>query len=189
MSATTVLKLGVDLLEKSVNFAVNCLILLGYRIEAERGLKGYMTRNQEWIERGIRTWVSEQKLLSLHYEIYDEESDKAYERCQIDLKYFTNPQGQEVVKPPVEQLEALLRQLEKLPPTARFRVVAMKAPGASEVEGWVPTTLREFLDGDPEDIEVGDKEHGFGHIWSRIVYKVAKRYAKKQNQTHEFKLR
>jgi len=131
-----------------------------------------MQPNQAWIERGIQTWLGEQKLLSAHYEIYDPETDKAYERCQIDLTYIIDAR-EEVVKPPIEELDALLRKLPKLPPGAKLRIVVTKAPGASEVEGWYPTTLRPFVGGSTEDITVGDNAHGFGHIWGRVVYKVA----------------
>src|SRR5437773_629163 len=87
MTTTTKLKIGVELLEKSTIYTSNIVTQIGYRIENGRGLRGYMQANQEWIERGIQTWLGEQKLLSAHYEIYDPETDKAYERCQIDLTY------------------------------------------------------------------------------------------------------
>lgn len=32
-----------------------------------------------------------------------------------------------------------------------------------------------LIGGASEDIAVGDNAHGFGNIWSRIVYKVAKK--------------
>jgi hypothetical protein len=32
-----------------------------------------------------------------------------------------------------------------------------------------------LIGGASEDAAVGDSAHGFGHIWSRIVYKVAKK--------------
>jgi hypothetical protein len=187
MSTTTVLKLGVNLMMKSTIFMTNCLTQIGYTIENGRGLGGYMCQNQEWIERGFQTWLGEQKLLSAHFEIYDPSTDKAYERCQIDLHYTTEATEQ-VVKPPIEQLETLLKKLDKLPPGAQMRVVAMKAPGASAVEGWYPTELKPFISGDTEDIEVGDKEYGFGHTWGKIVYKVVKRFARAQNETQGINL-
>jgi len=138
-----------------------------------------MREQQERIERGFQTWLGEQKLLAAHYEIYDPATDKAYERCQIDLTYTTD--AREVVgKPPIEQLDALLKKLPKLPPGAKLRVVATKAPGASEVEGWYPTQLRQFIGGAADDIPVGDSDHGFGHIWGRMVYKVSKKHNETQ---------
>jgi hypothetical protein len=62
--------------------------------------------------------------------------------------------------------------------------VVIKAPGASHVDGWYPTELKPFIGGSCQDIEVGDSEHGFGHIWSRMVYKVGKN----KNETHAFNL-
>jgi hypothetical protein len=172
MTTTTKLKIGVNLLEKSTIYTSNCITQLGYRIENGRRLPGYMQANQEWIERGIQTWLGEQKLLSAHYEIYDPATDKAYERCQIDLTYIFDAR-EEVVKPPIEELDALLRKLPKLPPGAKIRIVVTKAPGASDVKGWYKTELRPFVGGSTEDITVGDNAHGFGHIWGRVVYKVA----------------
>jgi hypothetical protein len=174
MTTTTKLKIGVNLLERSTIYTSNCITQLGFRIENGRGLQGYMVQNQEWIERGIQTWLGEQKLLSAHYEIYDPATDKAYERCQIDLTYITDAR-EEVVKPPIEELDRLLKKLPKLAPGAKLRIVVFKAPGASEVEGWYPTTLKPFDGGESEDFTVGDTDHGFGHIWSKIVYKVAKK--------------
>ena len=180
MTTTTTLKIGVNLLEKSTIYTTNCLSQLGYRVENGRGLSGsgYMKAHQEWFERGIGTWLGEQTLQSAHFEIYDPATDKAYERCQIDLSYTTDAR-QEVVKPPIEQLDTLLKKLPKLPPGAKMRVVTTTAPGASEVEGWYPTTLKPFVGGSCQDIAVGDRAHGFGHIFSRMVYKVSKK-----NETH-----
>jgi hypothetical protein len=64
MSTGTGVQVMVDLLEKTVNYTVNILLQLAYRIEGGRGLSdaGYMSRLHETIERGFRTWVSEQKL-------------------------------------------------------------------------------------------------------------------------------
>jgi hypothetical protein len=160
----------------------NCLIQIGFRIENGRGLGGYMCQNLECIERGFKTWLGEQKLLSAHYEIYDPSTDKAYERCQIDLHYITDA-NEQVVKPPIEQLETLLKTLDRLPPGAQLRVVAMRAPGASIVEGWYPTELKPFFGGSSEDIHVGDTDHGFGHIWGRICYRVGKWRGHQQNET------
>src|SRR5215217_8229792 len=90
MTTTTTLKIGVNLLEKSTIYTTNCITQAGYRIENGRGLSGYMRDHQKWLEGGVQTWLGEQKLLSAHYEIYDPATDKAYERCQIDLNYITD---------------------------------------------------------------------------------------------------
>ena len=174
MTTTTKLHIDVDLFQKSTIYTCNGFIQIGYRVENGRGLLGYMQTNQEWIERGLQTWLGEQKLLSAHYEIYDPATDKAYERCQIDVRYI-NDAIEKAEKPPIEELDRLLKKLPKLAPGAKLRIVVFKAPGASEVEGWYPTTLKPFVGGATEDFTVGDTEHGFGHIWSRIVYKVAKK--------------
>ena len=183
MTTTTTLKIGVNLLEKSTIYTTNCITQIGYRIENGRGLGGYVREHQAWMEKGVGTWLGEQKLLSAHYEIYDPATDKAYERCQIDLSYITDAREQ-VGKPPIEQLDTLLKKLPKLPPGAKIRFVVDKAPGASHVDGWYPTELKPFIGGSSQDIAVGDREHGFGHIWSKMVYKVSK----KPNETYAINL-
>ena len=142
-----------------------------------------MRDHQAWLEGGVQTWLGEQKLQSAHYEIYDPATDKAYERCQIDLTYLTDAREQ-VGKPPIEQLDTLLKKLPTLPPGAKLRFVATTAPGASEVDGWYPTELKPFVGNSSQDIQVGDRRHGFGNIWSRITYKVGK----KRNETYAVNL-
>jgi hypothetical protein len=126
-----------------------------------------MARNHEIIERGFRTWLTEEKLQKVHFELYDPDSDHAYEVGVVSLEYIADPR-EEVVKPPIDELEKLFQKLRKLPPGAKFRVVVTTAPGASEVEGWYPTTLRPLLGGVKEDIEVGS--HGFGHVSGKTRY-------------------
>ena len=150
-------------------YMTNSLIQIGFRIEAGRGLSGYMTENQAVIERGLQTWVGEQKLLSLHFELFDPTGDKAYEVFTVEINYLTDPH-EEVVKPPIEQLEDVLKKLRQLPPGARFRVVAMRAPGFTPVDGWYPTNLRELKGGVAEQVEVGDKDFGYGLAMGKITY-------------------
>src|SRR5688500_13705775 len=80
MSTGTGVQVMVDLLEKTVNYTVNILLQLAYRVEGGRGLSGagYMSQLHETIERGFRTWVSEQKLLFVRFQLYDPTSNEAY---------------------------------------------------------------------------------------------------------------
>jgi hypothetical protein len=182
------IRVRVNLLEKSVTYMSNCLLQIGYRIEGGRGLSGdgYLSRNQEWIERGFRVWLAEQALVSVHFEIFDPHADKAYEVGKVVLDYSTDPRGEEVTKPPIAQLEEVLKKLPPLPPGAKLRVVAFKAAHASVVPGWYPTQLRALI-GVPEEVEVGDA-YGFGHVWGRIKYvvgRLGKEAAKEEPQTIE----
>jgi hypothetical protein len=176
-------KVVVDLLQKEITYTVNILLQMAYRIESGRGLsgEGYMSRTHEIIERGFRTWVTEQKLQSVHFEIYDPQSDKAYEVGNVYLTYIADPVEQ-VVKPPIEQLESLFTKLKKLPPGAQFRVVVHNAPGYSEVPGWYLTTLKDLMGGVAEEIEVGDEKHGFGRMWGKVVYTIGNWGGKQQDQ-------
>jgi hypothetical protein len=157
------------LLTTTAVYMTNCLIQIGFRVEAGRGLSGYMTGNQAVIERGLQTWLGEQKLLSVHFELFDHADDKAYEVFSVDINYLTEP-NEEVMKPPIAQLEDVLKKLRQLPPGAQFRVVAMRAPGFTPVDGWYPTTLRALKGGAAEEIEVGDKDFGYGLATGKITY-------------------
>jgi hypothetical protein len=123
-----------------VTFLTNEILKMGYRIEFGRvgtGYTPYMTGLHEVIERGIRTWLSEQKLEAVRFELYDPHRDEAYEICLVNLAYSTEAKGDAVaVKAPIEQLEDLFTKLEKLPPGAQFRIMAHNAKGYSRVEGW-----------------------------------------------------
>jgi hypothetical protein len=168
-----------------VIYMANSLLQIGYRIEHGRGLSGdgYISRHHEILERGFRTWLAEQKLLSVHVEIFDPESDLAYEVGKVLLEYSTNPR-EEAVKPPIEQLEEILARLESLPPGAKLRVVAMRAAGASIVPGWQPATLKALIGGVSEELDVGDGPHGFGHIVGKIRYVIGKWGKPKEEEPH-----
>jgi hypothetical protein len=163
----------MNLVEKSVTYMANTLLQMGYRIEHGRvpGSR-YMSRTHQIILIGFTTWLAEEKLLDITFEIYDPQSDKAYEVGVVEMEYLADPNEENVVKPPIEQLEALFTRLQKLPDGAQFRVVVNTAPGASEVEGWYPTTLKELMGGVKEDIDVGDS-HGFGPIKGKTRYRIS----------------
>ncbi len=183
MSTGTALKVTVNLLEKAVNYTVNILMQLGYRIESGRGLSGagYMSGEHEVIERGFRTWITEQKLLRVRFQIYDPKTDKAYEVVEANLTY-TADSREKVVKPPIEQLEAAMKKLQKLPSDAKFGVIVQCAPGYSEVPGWTTGEFKELMGGLSEEIEVGTEAHGFGPIWGRIIYRIGNWGGKQQDQ-------
>jgi hypothetical protein len=171
MTTSTIIKTEMNLMTTTAVYMTNCLIQLGFRIEAGRGLSGYMTENQTVIEAGLRTWLGEMTLLSVVFELFDPTADEAYEVFTVEINYLTDPHEEgEVVKPPLAELENVLKKLQRLPPGARFRVVARRAPGFTHVDGWSPTALKPFKGGKTEQVEVGDKDFGYGLAMGRITY-------------------
>ena len=185
MSTGTGVSVIVDLFEKTITYTVNVLFQLGYRIEGGRGLSGggYMFRFHTVLERGFTTWLSEGTLLFIRFELYDPKSGQAYEVVQVNLTYLEDP-IERVVKVPIEQLESLMKKLSKLPSDAKFNVIVKTAPGASEVPGWSRSAFKELMGGISEEIEVGDEDHGFGHVKGKVVYTISN-WEKQQNQLNE----
>jgi hypothetical protein len=171
MSTTTTVRIGVDLLTQSAVFAVNCIVPMGFRVEAARVKGGrFMVDYAEEIERALRIWAREMKLEKVTFELYSPQTDTAYEDCVVELSYDADP-NRGVVKPPLEQLDEVMGKLEKLPSDAQFRLVVTVAPGATEVPGWEPTALRDLAGGLKEEHKIGTDAHGFGQITGRIVYR------------------
>ena len=172
MATTTMMKLSVNLMEKSVVYLCNCLIQLGFRIEHLRVGSDYMRRHLERLVAGFKTWLGEQKLETVAYEIYSPQADKAYEKGEVTLEYYADPtEEQEVVKPPpIEDMEAMLQRLKTLPEDAKFRVVVTLGPNASHVPGWSQTVLRELMGSVKEDVDVGS--FGFGHASGKLQYRI-----------------
>ena len=183
MSTGTSVTVGVNLLEKAITYTVNVLFQLGYRLEGGRGLSGggYMSRLHDVLERGFTTWVAEQKLLFVRFELYSSQSNKAYEYVQVDLTYLADP-IERVVKAPVEQLEGIMKKLKTLPSDAKFNVIVKTAPGASDVPGWSRAEFKELIGGVAEEIVVGDEEHGFGHVTGKVVYTISNWSNEQQDQ-------
>ena len=177
MSTTATVKVGVNLFEKAMVYLVNCIMQIGFRIEHGRVQGGhYMTDYMEIIERGLRVWLTEQKLLKVHFELSPPGAEEAYERCTVELAYLADPK-EEVTKPPIKQLEDLFTRLEKLPADAQFGLLVSLAPGYTEVPGWgPPTKLKELMGGVKEEYKVGS--HGFGHIDAMTTYLIANRHSK-----------
>jgi hypothetical protein len=140
-----------------------------------------MTANHAFYEKGIRVWLCEMTLLSIFYEIWDPATDEAYETAEIILDYTTDPK-EEVVIPPVDELEAMLKKLSDLPPGAKFRLVARRAPGYTHVDGWVPTQLKPLKNGVGKRMTIGDQKFGYGPISGELVYTVSN-WGQEQEET------
>jgi hypothetical protein len=130
-----------------------------------------MTRHHEFYERGLRIWLTEEKLLSVHFEIFDPITDEAYEVCTVILDYTTDLE--QVAKPAIDELEAMLAKLRDLPPGAKFRLVVMRAPGFTPVEGWALTRLKSLKGGAGQTMRIGDQKFGYGPISGELVYTVS----------------
>jgi hypothetical protein len=171
MSTTTTIKVEVSLFEKSMVYLVNMLLRLGLRIEAGRVEKGsYIAKYLDMLERGLRIWVTEGKLLAIHYELYSPGADKAYERCVVELSYSDDP-AEAVAKPlPVDAFEALFQKLAKLPPDASLRVLVGLAPGYTEVPGWGDDgSLKDLWGGMKAEHTIGSR-FGYGPIEGEARY-------------------
>jgi hypothetical protein len=68
--------------------------------------------------QGHLIWDALQSARRVDSEIYDHSSDTAYEKAYISLYYYGDP-NEEVVKPPVVELEPLLFRLTALPHRAQ----------------------------------------------------------------------
>jgi hypothetical protein len=173
MSTTTTLRIGVDLLTQATTYAVNCILAMAFRVEAARVTGGrFMAENAEEIEAALRIWSREMKLEKVTFEIYSPQANTAYEDCVVELSFDADP-NRGVVKPPLDQLDEVLGKLEKLPADAQFRLVVTVAPGATEVPGWGPTTLRDLDGGLKEEHKFGTEAHGFGQITGTATYYVS----------------
>jgi hypothetical protein len=171
MGTTTSLRVGIDLRTQSAVFASNCIIQVGFRVEAGRTDGGrYMIDNADDIEKAIKIWLREHTLQAVVLELYSPATGTSYEECRVEIDYLADPKT-EATKTPITQLEELMQQLGKLPPDVAFGFVVIVSPGATKVPGWEPTTVRDLQDGLKEEHTIGDGAHGFGHIDSRIIYR------------------
>ena len=140
-----------------------------------------MTARHEFYEKSIRTWLTEEKLLAVYYELFDPKMDEAYEVAKIILDYTTEPK-EEVVIPHVEQMEAMFKKLRDLP-GAKFRLVVTRAPGYTHVDGWVPTKLKSLKGGEAQTMTIGDQKFGYGPISGELVYTVSNWHGQEDEKT------
>jgi hypothetical protein len=160
-------EVSVNVMEKSVTYMANTVFQLGYRIAKGRGLSPeYITRSRDILERGFFTWLAEQTLLSLHFEIISPEGAKALERWDVSFAYSASP-NLEVRKPPVDEVERVCAKLRSLPPGTYYRVLVTTKPGASKVEGWNDASFLPFTQAKEQDLS----GWGYGHIGAKLMYR------------------
>jgi hypothetical protein len=153
-------EVSVNVMEKSVTYMANTLFQMAFRVAKDRGLPAELiVRNRDSLERGFFTWLAEQSLLSLHFEIVAPDGSKALERWDVSFDYSADP-DLEVRKPPVEEIGDVCRRLRALPPGTWYRLIVHTKPDASKVDGWTPTTFKPFTASREEALP----GWGFGHI-------------------------
>ena len=163
-------EMKVNVFQKSVTYQVTTLFQVMFRITKARGLaSSYITNNRDVLERGFFTWFSERMLETLYFEIVTEDGSKALERWEVNFDYSDNPDP-EVRKPPIEQLESFCKKLRTLPRGTYYRILVQTKPGASEVEGWYPTSFKPFS----QSNEKSFSGYGFGNIGAKLWYREGK---------------
>ena len=106
MATTTSILDDVKLREKDVSDVINYLTPL-----IRRTLRAWSNYRTEHLKApDIFPCLAARPALHVHFEIDDPSSDTAYEKSEITLDYYADPK-EEVFKPPVAELEALLAPL------------------------------------------------------------------------------
>lgn len=160
-------RVSVNVMTKSVNYVVNTIFLLAFRITKWRGLPPhYLASNRDIIERGLFTWLAEQTLEQLHIEVISPDSSRALERWDMAFIYSADPDP-EVGQPAMGDVESLCRKLRALPPGTQYRLLVQTKPGASDVEGWRESQFLPFTAAREQDLT----QWGYGNIQGRLMYR------------------
>ena len=166
MSVLTIETVEVNLITQSAIALANMVFRVLLEIARERGLSsGYLADGREVVEKGLFTWLAEEALILVRFEVSFPESDKALEVFELGFEYVDDG-SEDLIKPDIEHLRDFCRQLNSLPVGAEYEVKVSHEPWASEVEGWVPCTFKE-VDVEREDV-LGD--FGYGAIGGHLTY-------------------
>ena len=167
MSVTTIEKVEVDVVTKSATYTINMVFMVLLEIARERGLSSaYLMDGHKSMEEALFVWLSENSLLKVFLEVSMPHSDEALERFDLSFEYVTDG-DKELEKPNVEKLREFCRQLQALPPGAKYRTVVRTEEWASDVPGWEPTRLKEL----DVDTETSVTSFGYGAIGTTMVYR------------------
>jgi len=157
---------GANVMEKSVTYVCNTVIQLFFRILHKRGLDaGFLSSSLEVLENGLRTWLGEQKLKEMHLEVSLPHSSDALEDWKAIFEYYAEP-DENVRKPPVEEVERICQELRALPAGAIYRIVAVTEPDASDVPGWIASSLKPLRDATERPFS----GWGYGHVGAKFFY-------------------
>lgn len=93
------------------------------------------------LHRGIKAWIDSSHLQKLVLEVYDPKTDQLVGRWDVNMNYeWTGGDGQFLTD--TDAIRFAIKKSGVLPSSAKYRVVAVTAPGRPDVLGWSTTTLR-----------------------------------------------
>jgi len=171
MSVLTIESVEVNLITTSATAVTNMIFRVLLDIARERGLSSsYLADLREVIQKGLFTWLSEEALKFLRFEVSFPNSNKALEVFELHFEYIANG-SRELQKPNIQRLHEFCSQLAALPQGVQYVIKVHNESWASQVEGWVPTTFKE-VDGDSRDLEGGG--FAYGSIAASVSYRGSK---------------
>lgn len=94
------------------------------------------------IERGLATWLRSGHLRMVVLEVLDEESDQLVGRFDFAIDYGYYASGDGDLWLDSQAVSHAVRKAGYQTTDCDYRIVVDTAPGAAEVIGWSPTTLR-----------------------------------------------
>lgn len=96
---------------------------------------------REVLHRGIKAWIDSGHLQKIVLEVYDPKTDQSVGRWDVNISYdWTGGDGQFWTD--TEAIRFAIKKAGVLASSAKYRVVAVTAPGRPSVTGWSSTTLR-----------------------------------------------
>lgn len=130
---------------RSTVWVANELMRVLQEVVHQRGLPlDYLHHNHQTIISGLRTWITSRWLLAAILEIWDPHTGLMIERYDLGLSYQPPGQGgEERFETDIEKLKAALARIPQLHPGSNYQVVVQLEPGAPNLPGWAPTTLRD----------------------------------------------
>ena len=156
-----------NIFNQSKNLVVNSVMEMALEIAHKRNLDPfYLLSRRKIIEEGMYVWLHEKMLQEIMLEVSLSGSGSALERYDFIFEYHDTP-DLDVHQAPTPELGRFCETLKSLPPGSSYRILARVAPGAKEVPGWRPTTLKDLKP--TTEQRLGDV--GYGHIAGQVFYR------------------
>lgn len=166
MGVLTIESVEVNLITTSATAVTNMIFRVLLDIARERGLSSnYLADRREVIEKGLFTWLSEEAMKFLRFEVSFPDSNKALEVFELNFEYIANG-NRELQKPDIQRLHEFCAALDALPQGAQYVIKVQNESWASQVEGWVPSTFKE-VDGGRRELT----EFVYGSIAASVSYR------------------
>ena len=90
---------------------------------------------REVLHRGIKAWIDSGHLQKIVLEVYDPKTDQSVGRWDVNISYdWTGGDGQFWTD--TDAIRFAIKKAGVLPSAAKYRVVAVTAPGRPSVAGW-----------------------------------------------------